>query len=81
YTARNNVDEGLQTTRDKLMETFHKETVIPDTTRELTWSLVKTDTAKKARGEQLKDVDIYNPFDGSEGHFNVRVERGDIELS
>ncbi|HKI47381.1 MAG TPA: HAMP domain-containing sensor histidine kinase, partial [Balneolales bacterium] len=63
YTARNNVDEGLQTTRDKLMETFHKETVIPDTTRELTWSLVKTDTAKRARGEQLKDVDIYNPFE------------------
>jgi len=57
------VDEGLQTTRDKLMETFHKETVIPDTTRELTWSLVKTDTAKRARGEQLKDVDIYNPFE------------------
>ena len=63
YTARNNVDEGLQTTRDKLMQTFHKETVIPDTTRELTWSLIRTDTTKKATGEQLKDVDVYNPFE------------------
>ncbi len=63
YTARNNVDEGLHTTRDKLMETFQKETVIPDTTRELTWSLIKTDTAQKVMGEQLKDVDIYNPFE------------------
>lgn len=63
YTARNNVDESLQTTQDKLMQTFQKQPVLPDSTQELTWSFIRTDTARTVHEAELRDVDIYNPFE------------------
>jgi len=63
YTARNNVDEGLQSTKDKLLQIFQKQNTLPDSTAELTWSLVRTDTATVVNQVKLRDVSVYNPFE------------------